>query len=173
MKLDHEDFNYYGFNIERIKEKVEGDLTYLGTFCIFGNYKPVAVFANASPNLEKGHKPYCFLFERDGRILIGGMDEEQMEEERFQTGVYCKNCDTVIYSVNRHDFRPCKCVERKKGVTIDGGKDYTRFLWDKESNYSFVKIDFKTGNIEVTEDARGRKDKEIEEKLDQDETSSK
>ena len=119
-----------------------------------------------NPNLEKKHKPYCYLVAQNEQILIGGITEEQMEEERYQTGTYCKHCKTVIYSVMRHDYRACKCKDNEKQIHVDGGKDYFKFSWGKEASYDFVKIDFKTGQIEITDDCRNKKDIEIDEKAD-------
>jgi len=146
-KIDHAEFNYHGFDIKKACEQIEGDLTYLGTFCIQGNYTPCAVFSNANPNRAKGHKPYCFLLVENKQILIGGMESDQMEQERYQTGLYCKLCKTTIYSVNRHDFRFCKCKDKDCQIAIDGGKDYTNISYGKDAAYEQVLIDFVTSQI--------------------------
>ena len=36
--------------------------------------------------------------------------------------VKCKKCEDIIESVNRHDFKFCKC----ESIFTDGGKDYIR-----------------------------------------------
>ena len=41
----------------------------------------------------------------------------------------CKKCGTYLESTHRHDFRSCGCEAR---VCVDGGKDYTRRLWNGE-----------------------------------------
>lgn len=42
----------------------------------------------------------------------------------------CKNCDTIIESVHRHDWVKCKCLDLNnpcsKGIYLDGGHDYIR-----------------------------------------------
>ena len=41
--------------------------------------------------------------------------------------VKCKNCETVLHSMYRHDFQACKCEEDKDRIFVDGGFDYGRF----------------------------------------------
>ncbi len=41
----------------------------------------------------------------------------------------CKNCQTVIMSLRRHDWVACHCysnTEENTGIFIDGGRDYLR-----------------------------------------------
>lgn len=154
MKICKEDHNWYGFNIDKACEHFEGDLTYLNTFCIMGNYKPVAVFKNANPDRSKNHKDYMLLWtEPKGNILniekaqlnyttiISGIDANDIEKYRYQKGMYCPDCKDVIYSVNRHDYRYCSCGK----CMVDGGKDYFKTNMAGKS----VKIDLLTDKIEV------------------------
>lgn len=156
-KLEEKDFNWYGFKLDKALKQLSAT-KYLGTFCIKGAYKPAAVFYSANPDLSKGHKPYPFLFTEGDRLYVGGMTEEEFEKERYQTGAHCHSCKATIYSVNRHDFRSCACNEEDTHITVDGGKDYFRFLWGKKASYDYVNIDFKTGQIEKTEDTRNSGD---------------
>ncbi|SER93075.1 hypothetical protein SAMN04487944_11319 [Gracilibacillus ureilyticus] len=39
--------------------------------------------------------------------------------------IRCKQCNDIIESIHRHDFKRCKCGS----IFIDGGKDYQRFGW--------------------------------------------
>jgi hypothetical protein len=52
--------------------------------------------------------------------MISGMNADEMEKYRYQKGMYCPDCKEVIYSVNRHDYRKCKCGR----CMVDGGRDY-------------------------------------------------
>jgi len=143
MEINKKDHNFYGFNIDQACEKIEGDITYLNTFCVKGAYFPVAVFHNANPDRSKDHKDFVLLWinNRFGKddLMISGMDSDEMEEYRYQTGMYCPDCKEVIYSVNRHDYRKCSCGR----CMVDGGKDYFR------SNMAgqVVKIDLLTDKI--------------------------
>lgn len=146
MKLDLEKFNWYGFNHDAVQEMFEGDLTYVGTFCVKDNYLPVAVYHNAKPNRNKKHKDYLLLWlEYEAgrgvqRALVAGLDERDMLKEKLQSGIFCYRCKDLIYSVNRHDFRYCKC----EACAIDGGKDYTKISGNIE-DYQLVTIDLLRG----------------------------
>jgi hypothetical protein len=148
MKINKKDHNWYGFDTGKVCETFEGDLTYLNTFCILGRYNPVAVFRNANPNRSKDHKDFLLLYSftdlvtRKEVTMISGIDADKMEEHRYQTGMYCPNCKEVIYSVNRHDYRKCKCGR----CMVDGGKDYFK----TNMAGTMVKIDLLTDDIETT-----------------------
>lgn len=139
MEINKKDHNWYGFNAEKVCKQFEGDLTYLNTFCIKPHYHPFAVFRNASPNRSKDHKDFLLLFMARESVMVTGMDADKIEDHRYQTGMYCPDCREVIYSVNRHDYRKCKCGR----CMVDGGKDYFR------SNMAgtTVKIDFLLDDI--------------------------
>lgn len=46
----------------------------------------------------------------------------------------CLKCNDVIWSRHRHDMRWCSC----KTVAIDGGRDYTKILGNRE-NWELLK----------------------------------
>ena len=126
MKINKEDHNYYGFDTDKACETFEGDLTYVNTFCVKDAYFPVAVFRNAKPNRRKDHKDFMLLWTKldltgeNPISMVSGMDTDEMGKYRYQKGMYCPDCKEVIYSVNRHDYRKCKCGR----CMVDGGKDY-------------------------------------------------
>ena len=126
MKINKKDHNYYGLKTNEVCKLFEGDLTYTNTFCIKGAYLPVAVFHNANPNRKKNHKDYMLLWMEEGsgkyKWMVSGMNADEMEKYRHQKGMYCPDCEEVIYSVNRHDYRKCKCGK----CMVDGGRDYFR-----------------------------------------------
>lgn len=45
--------------------------------------------------------------------------------------VQCPQCLTIVFSRARHDFRTCFC----KGVSIDGGTEYTRLVYHQKFPY--------------------------------------
>lgn len=154
MKICKEDHNFYGFDTDKACEYFEGDLTYLNTFCIKGDYNPVAVFKNDNSDRIKNHKDYMLLWIKniidndfniiDVKTIISDMDADEMEKYRYQTGMYCPDCKDVIYSVNRHDYRHCSCGK----CMVDGGKDYFKTNMAGKT----VKIDLLTDNIEIIEE---------------------
>jgi len=147
MKINKADHNYYGIDTDKACKHFEGDLTYLNTFCIKGHYNPVAVFRNAKPNRKKQHKDFMLLWMvRDNplvikgeQVVVSGIDADEMEDHRYQKGMHCPDCEDVIYSVNRHDYRRCSCGK----CMVDGGKDYFRTNMAGQ----IVVIDLLTGTI--------------------------
>lgn len=147
MKL--KEVNYYGFNHEAVAKKFSGGLTYLRTFTIRGYHW--AVYRAANPNRELGHKDYMMLggqadvTDPDFKMKyhVSGCTVEDMEIERIQEAVLCLECDSVIYSINRHHFHYCACG----GVFVDGGKDYVRRGGKNLGLSEVVKIDLVTGHI--------------------------
>lgn len=146
MKINKDDHNWYGFDTDKACRHFEGDLIYLNTFCILGHYNPVAVFRNAKPNRKKQHKDFMLLqlrpeLDKKTVAMVSGINLSEMEKYRYQKGMYCPDCKEVIYSVNRHDYRKCKCGR----CVVDGGKDYFR----TNMAGTVVKIDLLTDGIEV------------------------
>lgn len=144
--MEIEEVNWFGFKHESVKEKFEGSPEYRGTFAFDGG-QTWAVYYCAKPNKEKGHKNYMMLTERyeplsdESKLWVSGRTPEEMEKDRYQTGLHCLSCDTVIYSQNRHDMHPCKCRSSFKRVHVDGGKDYLRVTFGKDAKYKEVRID--------------------------------
>jgi len=131
MKLKLENFNWYGIDHSKVNDHFEGDYTYIGTFCVKDEYTPRAIYFNAKPNRRKGHKDYMTLQGNGGYPThISGISKKEMEQWRYQDGILCYKCDDLIYSVNRHDCRYCKC----KSVAIDGGREYSRILFQSGEN---------------------------------------
>ncbi len=40
----------------------------------------------------------------------------------------CNRCKDIIESTHHHDFVTCKCWNGRRGIAVDGGKDYIRRL---------------------------------------------
>ena len=55
------------------------------------------------------------------------MKFEKMEKI-LANKIRCKKCNEIIESVDRHDFKFCKCG----AVAVDGGKDYLRRTGEEE-----------------------------------------
>lgn len=49
--------------------------------------------------------------------------------------IQCKNCGDIIESINRHDFKYCKCGR----VAVDGGHDYLRRCF-KNSTDDYIEL---------------------------------
>lgn len=146
MNINKSDHNFYRFDLKGIAKKFEGNLTYTNTFCVKNAYLPVAVFHNTTPDRSKNHKDYLLVwiqvgYTKQGIPIISGMDADEIEEYRYQNGLYCPDCKEVIYSVYRHDYRKCKCDR----CMVDGGKDYFRTNMEG----LMVKIDLLTDDIEL------------------------
>jgi len=52
----------------------------------------------------------------------------------FINALVCKKCGDYIRSMNRHDFKWCKC----KSVAVDGGSCYQRALGNEEDYISIL-----------------------------------
>ena len=120
MKLENRD-PYY-FTKEGIKKIEEmRDAVYMGYWCgktKHGGWaeRPVDVFYQPNPDVEKGHTNYFGLIVQGDRILI--TDASSCFSEPMQ-GIVDEG--TVYVSRYRHDF-----VQTPNGKIIDGGRDYLK-----------------------------------------------
>jgi hypothetical protein len=138
---------WYGFKHEEVAKQFEGGLSFCAELCVNGEYSPVAVYKVKNPNKAKGHKRYMLLqlgFHSEVEAIVRGMNPSEMKKWRYQEAVHCLNCDTVLYSINRHHYHGCGC---EKEVTIDGGKDYTKIGYQEDSLYKVVTLDLLTGKV--------------------------
>lgn len=133
--------NWYGFDHNAVQKKFEGDLTFKNTIEMSG-YNPVAVYHNANPNLEKGHKPYLTLSMVLDTLYVGGMTEEELNKYRYVTGIECLECKDQLVSRNRHDAVTCRCGK----CMVDGGRSYLRY----EGPVRFIYVDLLRG-VETSE----------------------
>lgn len=133
MKLAQE--NYYGLLHDKINERFSGDLTYVGDMCLEKSKVAVAVYHAKTPDTSKGHKEYMLLqvYTKSGGV-VAGRSKEEIEKESIHSAVHCLICDTVMYSLNRHNFTQCKCENR---AFADGGKDYFRCGYKERANTKF------------------------------------
>lgn len=127
---------YYGFNTEIVNKKFNGGLTYCNTFCT-GYDRPAAVYKVANPDRSKGHKDYMLLWNDEYCMgWVSGMNADRMEQWRYQKGLKCNKCGDVMYSIDRHDFRHCKCG----ACAVDGGRDYLKISGEANS-YEIIVFD--------------------------------
>jgi len=110
--------NYYGFKHEVVAEKFKGDLTYIGDFMVRGNLW--AVYKNAKPAYELGHKEYMLLC----TTHVSGATQEDINTSRFYNGILCLECGEILFSYYQHDYKTCGCAN---GAMVDGGGAYSRF----------------------------------------------
>ena len=145
--------NYYGFDHKMVSEKFSGDLTYVNDFCLKGTnngYVTVAVYHAKSPDRSKGHKEFMLLysvyepFMEKSQYYVSGRELDQMKKESKVQGIWCKDCDSVIYSVNRHHFHKCGCANE---TFVDGGRDYTRYGGKSMTSIELVEINLLTDKI--------------------------
>lgn len=117
--------SYYGFNHDMVSRVFEGDPIFTNEFTIRNEYWPVAVYYVRAPNRLKGHKEFLLLSQevKSQKLLVRGVDKEEIEDERYQRAIHCNGCNEVIYSVMRHDLHTCSCG----AFYIDGGKDFWRY----------------------------------------------
>lgn len=114
--------NYFGFNHEKVNEKFTGGLTYIGDIALSSGYA-VALYHVDSPDRAKGHKRYVTLSYNNGLLYIGGLTPQKAKKEAIHDAVLCTECNTVLYSVHRHDYHICDCENK---TMVDGGKEYLR-----------------------------------------------
>ncbi len=156
--------NYYGVNVEKLAASLEGEVEFVGftSLDIQGaGWRPVVLFHAKNPNRAKGHKDYVFLFgvisaddfiatgNKDDiktKFYISGRNENEIQEERYQHGVYCTECKTVLHSVHRHDYKLCGCSNE---TMVDGGQDYLRFGGLDLNKVKPVTIDILTGKAKI------------------------
>lgn len=131
--------NWYGFDHKKVNELFTGGLTYLNSFCVNGEYYPVAVYKVANPDKSKGHKKYLLL-NGAPHNCVRGMDSKEMRKWRYQDAICCLKCNTIIYSVNRHHMNSCECGS----ISIDGGRDYTKLTYKEDIIYEPIVLDLLT-----------------------------
>jgi len=123
MKLKKVD--YIGLDHDAVNMKFEGGLTFINYFPIKteNDYFTAAVYKVDKPDKTKGHKKYLILGRQGDSFFVMGKELRDLNKSRYVDALLCKECDTVIYSISRHDFNSCGC---KNDAFIDGGLDYNR-----------------------------------------------
>lgn len=60
--------------------------------------------------------------------------QPQSTQPRAVNAVKCLECKAVVRSLHRHDFRTCRCG----AVSVDGGPDYQRILYNTDAAYQIL-----------------------------------
>jgi hypothetical protein len=134
-------------------EKIYGG-TYIGDFCLYTtnngwSESPAAIFYHPNPDRELGHTNYFGIFVRYVNIWS---DEGELYitngESAFKDDIAGMIADDgeIIYSRYRHDL----CTSTDKSVSIDGGRDYIRFVGNPDR---VCKLVMKDGKLEVDMDS--------------------
>lgn len=123
---------WYGFNHEEVNKKFSGNPVFISEFEIAGHTWAV-YFCDAS-NRELGHKNYMMLGKHGDKLYASGRTKEEMEKLRYQSAILCQNCNTVLYSMNNHDYHGCGCPNN---ATVDGGREDLMY---SSKDFSLVKI---------------------------------
>lgn len=140
--------SYYGYDHTAVQNQLEGDLTFCNEFCMGEGYYPWAVYKAKTPNKKKNHKKYVLLQTTEvmgmKKGVVTGMTAPKMAKERYQHAVMCKNCNTVLYSINRHHYHKCSCSNE---TMVDGGKQYLRYGGKDLKKIKVVTLDLITNKI--------------------------
>lgn len=122
----------YGSNevpVDITKVEETYNAKYVGNFClktVGGGWSesPVAIFYQENPpEIAKGSH-YFGLFEREGRLFI--TNGSSAFAEPIQAVI--SDDEEILFSRYRWDFRTSK----DKSVSVDGGRDYFKVLFDKK-----------------------------------------
>lgn len=62
--------------------------------------------------------------------------QDDVEKRILVNRIRCKQCNDIIESKYRHDFKHCSCG----AVFIDGGTDYCRYGWPEGSSEDYIEI---------------------------------
>jgi len=136
---------------DKALEHLEGDVEYVGYW--FVKDAKGYVFHAKNPDRSKGHKDYVVIkyvynyMMDDYDFYIAGYDRAEMEERSIQVGQACRHCKTVIWSLSRHDYHSCRCKKDGDQVCIDGGTDYYRLAFGKNSDSFPVTVNHLTKTI--------------------------
>ena len=140
--------NYIGLKHEGVSKKFDGNPVFVNYTSMKGEDCCTAVYFCRKPNRKKGHKSYLLITSRYNPLIekseyyVRGRDENEFKpEERYRSALLCKRCNTVAYSIYRHDFHYCACGD----CFVDGGGDYFRCGFKSRETYESVTLDVLTG----------------------------
>ena len=142
--------NFLGFNHEEVCKKYEGDLSFLcemplriaseNGFLLV----PAAVYKSANPDRSKGHKEYMLLFSLQSGMYVTGRDDEELKSQWWVKGILCQSCNTVLISLDTHDFHKCGCQNE---TMVDGGAHYMRYGGKDMNLIKQIRINMKTKEV--------------------------
>lgn len=145
--------DWLGLNHEAVAKKFSGDLTFVNYMNVGKDGDLVAaVYHAAKPNRELGHKEFMLLWKYFDYVtekeqwMVSGMEREQIEKHAIVEGMMCLDCNTALWSLNRHHYHTCGC---KNETMVDGGKDYLRAGAKKIARTQVVTINLMTDEISI------------------------
>jgi aldehyde:ferredoxin oxidoreductase len=150
---NHQPEGMFAIPLEEVAEKLfkDSEVEFMGYWYV--KDAPAFVWHSKNPNRELGHKDYVVLKHRynpmleNNDMVIMGYDQEDMEKLSVKEAAACHNCNTVCWSLTRHDYHACRCKEDDKQIYVDGGSDYMRMSFGNQALYSMVTINFLTKQI--------------------------
>ena len=60
----------------------------------------------------------------------------KVKKSKYLNTIQCTNCNDILVSLDRHDYRTCKCGN----VSLDGGDDYCKVNFSNPSDVKRLKI---------------------------------
>jgi hypothetical protein len=133
---------YNGFEHEKVFKRFNCE-RFVGETTVCGEYWPVAFYHAPDFDASKGHKEYVLVQIKSPRGvgLVRGMTAEEAKPWLTGiTGVWCLDCDVVIYSPYRHGAVECRCGDGES-MFVDGGRDYERSGHNDDQKWRRVTID--------------------------------
>lgn len=143
--------DWFGLNHEMVAKKFEGDLEFVNYMNVGKDGDLIAaVYHAAKPNKSKGHKEFMLLWKyfdhatEKEQWMVSGMEREEIEKHAIVDGMVCNQCNTALWSLNRHHYHTCECPN---STMVDGGKDYLRFGAKDLKKASSTKINLLTNEV--------------------------
>lgn len=132
--------NYSGFKHKVAIKALSADkfINYMSITNTYGRKQVCAVYYSSNPDLSKGHKPYPMLTNSNGQVFILGRELHELKKDSIHFGVLCTNCNTILVSLDRHNFHGCGCSAE---TFIDGGQEYFRCVSSDIAKTVMVKVD--------------------------------
>lgn len=154
--------NISDLNLVKKVLKIDGDIKNIGFYAVLVKLRDSEekvwvtghVFHNESEKYPD--TPYLIISRTyDNKYYKIGKTKKEFQEMRYQNALKCLECDTVLYSMDRHDCLSCGCPN---DAMVDGGQEsYTRYGAGDMSKVKPVVLDILTGELKK-ERKNGRKD---------------
>lgn len=129
---------------DKILERLSAETYFVNYMNIKGML--AAVYRCRKPDTKLGHKEYVLVYNNGYSWFISGLTRYQIKKYSKMNGVLCKNCDTFLYSMTRHDFHNCACPNE---TSVDGGKDYIHCGGKDLSKLVHGSIDLLTDKVKL------------------------
>lgn len=148
MKLKER--NFLGFNHKAVEDKY-GDIKFVGEVPVRfktdrgETYLPCAVYKNLNP-AKTDFKDYMLLFFAGETYMRAAKTEKEMFSQWIHMGIHCKKCDSVLLSIDRHDYLTCDCENE---AMVNGGKSMMQYGAKDMNQIEMVTVNLKNGSIRV------------------------